>query len=426
LQREGLARRKCLLQVEEEALARIVDKGFDPRFGARVLKRAIERHLTRGVSARVAAGLKETFTHIHVYPAGQDIAVHVQGLAQVEPNPPGPDLSDEVAVLEKARRFAVRIMQKFEPLRPRGEIVTGSADHYAYFTLQAAADKLRLWIRRRQDAIEDAREQSRHFAQRAQHFRDVRHKSENRERMPHALTLQELAAAQDLQLYLKDLADRASRPGKSWNVAHDDDGETSGTLLDLVHYASYLQTLADCVAFGSPDQALIHLRAANPSDALWVEYLATKVLTRLFDNNLALEISPLNECGAIKQKHTLLLKGLAAVPLARLEEGTQLFCPNHGGVAPIQVMVWPVPDKTDPVSELEARLQERSVWQRRLASGEAKVDEDPFQLMPVVCLHQENGRRVDMRSGAVYPNVNKEWLLAALPMTGEFSLAPEN
>ena len=105
LQREGLARRKCLLQVDPEALARIVDQGFDPRFVARVLKRAIERHLTRAVSECIAQGLPETFTHIHVYPTMQQVAVHVQGLTQVSVNPPRPDLSDEAGALEKARQF---------------------------------------------------------------------------------------------------------------------------------------------------------------------------------------------------------------------------------------------------------------------------------------------------------------------------------
>jgi hypothetical protein len=419
LQREGLVRRKCLLQVDEEALAKIVDKGFDPRFGARVLKRAIERHLTRSVSARVAEGLPESFTHIHVYPASQEIGVHVQALSQVAANPLQPDLTDEPGVLEKAKNLVARIMNQCAALRPKGEIIATSTEHYAYFVVQGAADKLRRWVRCRRDALEDTRERARHFAQRPEHFHILRGKVEHLENTGHSRLLQDMAAAQDIQLYLKELADSASRPSRSGKEVYEDGNEMSASLLDLVHYASYAQTLADCAFGGSPGQALIHIRAANPGDAVWIKFLATKVLPHLFDDTLALEVAPLQDTGGIKQEHTLLVKGLAAVPLARIEEGTQLFCPNHGGVALLQVMVWPVPSQTDPMSVLEARLEERAVWQKRLAGGDEKVESNPFQLMPVVCLYQEDGRRIDMRSGAVYPNVNKEWLLAALPLPVE-------
>ncbi|HYV38495.1 MAG TPA: AAA family ATPase [Gemmataceae bacterium] len=416
--REGLVRHKCLLQIEREALAKIVDKGFDPRFGARVLKRAIERHLTRAVSERVAEGLHETFTNIHVYAAGREIAVHVQGLSQVAPNPDCPDLSDEPLVLEKAKRFADRILMQCAHLRPRGDIDAASADHCAYFTIQASADKLRWWIRRHADALEDDREQSRHYAQRPPQFRSLGHKKKHYVESNHAAMLQEMAAAQDIHLYLKDLADRAPRPSQWWSNCRED--ESAGSLLDLVRYASYVQTLADCVAGSSPQQVLLHLRAANPGDVVWLKYLATKMLPGLFDNALALEMSPLTENAKIGQEHTLLLKGLSALPLARLEEGTHLFCPNHGGVASVQLMVWPVPANCDTRTLLENRLEERADWQKRLARGEATVDADPFQLMSIVCVHQEQGKRVDLRSGTVYPTINKEWLLAALPVPAEF------
>src|SRR5262249_45034522 len=67
--REGLLRRKCILQVEGAALDRIVDAGYDPVLGARALKRAVERRLTQPVAACLAAGVPETLTVISLYPS---------------------------------------------------------------------------------------------------------------------------------------------------------------------------------------------------------------------------------------------------------------------------------------------------------------------------------------------------------------------
>jgi hypothetical protein len=107
-------------------------------------------------------------------------------------------------------------------------------------------------------------------------------------------------------------------------------------LEDLVHHAAYLRTLADCVTGTAPEQAVLYLRAGNAGDTFWVQRPAKNLTLLLFDAALGLEATALTE-GAI------LVKGVAALPLARLEHGTHLCCPEHGGVVPVQVMVWPVP-----------------------------------------------------------------------------------
>jgi ATP-dependent Clp protease ATP-binding subunit ClpC len=52
--REGLRRRDVELVVDEDARARLAEIGLDPRYGARPLKRAIERHLVAPVAAWLA------------------------------------------------------------------------------------------------------------------------------------------------------------------------------------------------------------------------------------------------------------------------------------------------------------------------------------------------------------------------------------
>jgi ATP-dependent Clp protease ATP-binding subunit ClpB len=54
--RERLARRGLVLDVRDEAKDQLAEVGFDPLFGARPLKRAIQRHLEDPLARRVLAG----------------------------------------------------------------------------------------------------------------------------------------------------------------------------------------------------------------------------------------------------------------------------------------------------------------------------------------------------------------------------------
>lgn len=419
LQREGLARRKCLLQVEDGALERIVDKGFDPKFGARALKRSIERHLTQAVAARLAEGLPETFTHIHVCPAGREIAVSVEGLTQVSPNPPEPDLSDVDSVLGRLKAFGDRIQRQFAHLRPQGAVSASAREHYAYFAVQEVLDTLRRQSRALRERREDERQTARRYLPRAEHFSMARPKKSMATDDPtHARLLQEMAAAQDIRLFLEDLADRAII--KPMDMGKEGD-EVAWPLARLVQHARLVQTLADCITNREPEQAVIHLRGTSVRDLPWLNRL-TEAFQQLATQSPGLELTGLTELKPTRKEHTLVVKGLTACPLMRLEHGTHLCCPEHGSIVPIQVMVWPAPGDMEPARVLTAEQDRRLVWQERLHQGAASASDDPFRLAPVVRIHQENDKRVDMRSGVVYPGVTNAWLLAALPLPEELQV----
>jgi hypothetical protein len=233
--------------------------------------------------------------------------------------------------------------------------------------------------------------------------------------------LQELAATQDIHQFLQQLAEGAARPSKLWREDHPENVSQTGSLQDLVYYTAFIQTLADCIENGVDELVIVHMRVPNPQDACWLNYLGVLQFPRLFDSALGLEIAPLKGAGDSNVQRTLLLNGTAAVPLARLEEGTQLVCTNHGGMVPVQVMVWPVPTTVDPLTVFKDRLAQRQRWQEQLNQGESSVDNDPFGYGPVICLHQETNKRVDLRSEMVHTDVNREWLLAALPLPREWS-----
>ncbi len=421
LKREGLARRKCLLEIEPGALSQIVNQGFDPRFGARVLKRMIERNLTQAVAAELTRGLPDSFTHVHVYPAAQQIKVHVEELTQVPANEPRPDLTDEQATLARAKQFLNRMTKKSEHLRPNSSTDGASSDDYGYFTIQAALDKLRRWIRHLEDRLEDQLGAGRRFSPRPEQFRGERPKMEVREQVPHSNVLHELAAAQDIHQFLKELTATASKPLKH---GRSKDDEILGSVSDLVNYAAYIQVLVECVQTAAPDQVLIHLRTPNLKLEDWISYLSKSVLPELFDSSLGLEVEPLKDERGHRQEATLVAKGLAAWPVAKLEEGTHLCCPNHGGIAPIQVMVWPVPEGGNPRSVLEMHEAQRQEWRSQMLLGESTIQEDPYHFLPVVCLHQEGSKRLDFRSGIVFTNTSKEWLARSFTDASEWLESP--
>src|SRR5207248_2117036 len=133
-QREGLVQRKCVLQIDERALERVVDLGFDPEFGARALKRSIERQLTQPAAARLAALRPDTFTIVRLFPAKDEIAVQVQGLEQVQPLAASQVCEAASGLLPKIQAALKRIETDLAPLRPAGPVTLGkiSSSEYRY------------------------------------------------------------------------------------------------------------------------------------------------------------------------------------------------------------------------------------------------------------------------------------------------------
>ena len=69
--RKLLADRKITLELEEEARAFLADKGYDPAYGARPLKRAIQKYLQDPLAEKILQGEFPDGSHIKVF-AGSD------------------------------------------------------------------------------------------------------------------------------------------------------------------------------------------------------------------------------------------------------------------------------------------------------------------------------------------------------------------
>ena len=124
--REGLMRRRCILNVDAALISDIVDVGYDQAMGARGLKRAIEQHFTHPVAAELSVIRSETPTLITVEKKGNmkaanELSINVLPLENVEPtDQPVYDSLEELA--EMASAFLDRVRTEHFPERPPGEI----------------------------------------------------------------------------------------------------------------------------------------------------------------------------------------------------------------------------------------------------------------------------------------------------------------
>jgi ATP-dependent Clp protease ATP-binding subunit ClpA len=420
-QREGLLRRKSILRVEESALEKIIDQGFDPLLGARALKRALERQLTQPIAARLAEGVPETLTVVGVYPQGAGLAVDVRGLSQVERSAEArarEELKDPPDVLERVRAALERIARELAPLRPAGEITaaTLAGEHLHYFALQEQLQDLRERVRILGERVETERRTGQGLASLTVGNLPRRNKlamSLLADGGSDRNYLRAMAAAQDIHLYIEDLLAQAVPRG----------GEMQQTLQEMVNDLVVLHLTAACVAHKEPEQVLLYVWSVQNSFAHWAEQL-TNALSDCFHSSSGLEVTDLelhDKCPG----YALVLHGLTAWPLAQLEAGTHLFCPVHGGLELVQIHAWPLDEGSDPEEELAARIQERQRWQQQLAAGQTTPENDPFTLLPVLRIYNENGATLDLRTGLVGRTVPPlhPFVVGTLPLPPELAVS---
>jgi DNA polymerase III delta prime subunit len=435
LHREGLVRRKCVLRLEESALERVTDQGFDPVMGARALKRGIERQLTQPVGARLARGVPETITVVNVYPLRDEITVGVQGLVEVERLPEEHRrLGEPEAVVHAVRAALRRIEERFAHLRPAGEITAASlgSEQLVYYVIQRQVRYLRGLARDLLDVLEESRRPNQgspslpvRGVARALAWRPYSTGP------PRRNLLGELAAAQDIQLYLEELASQAVRFGEPDRLR----------LLELAEESALLEALAEASENPTGEAVVLYLWTANVAEQAWVDQLASlyhrrgfirgvedeaesstlgnwwgleqmwvgqppsqdqdarRAFERLFEVQ---EVAPRGDAGPREQPwRALLVRGLGAARLTAGEVGSHLFCPERAGVVPVQVHAWPIADSGDPLALVQEKQRQRREWLAGLERGESGLEEDPLKMIPVVRLYNEGRHWIDLRTGLV-------------------------
>ncbi|HXG67301.1 MAG TPA: AAA family ATPase [Blastocatellia bacterium] len=418
--REGLLRRRCVLQVDERAMEKIVDQGYHPTLGARALKRAIERQLTQPVAARLAAIKVETPTIISLLPGDEGIHVRVQALTQAEPDGStvaALDLSDAGRVLRRVEAALARIEGAVSHLQPDGAIAADAVqpEHYRYFLIKEHAQRIRAMAvrieedlnRRERAAGKTYRPRPRHLVVRwdrwtegPQRVRSLRQLEGPPERPDGAavadrqsgyllmrpgegqedarLLLNGIVGASDMRRRLRQLAAAATPHGR----------EFEDYLADLLRETALLQTILGVNEQSPAGQALICIRALAES-AQRQRAALRDLYGELFGKHLGLEATMMK--GRLDAEgqagEFILLRGPHALTLAKVEEGTHLFYPAHGNIVPLQVTALPLADGEDPMAAIAVH------------AGRDIVFEEPADLLPVIRIYEEQGVTLDLRTG---------------------------
>ena len=414
--RDGLRQRKCVLRVDGPAIDRVADLGFHPELGARALKRAIERELTRPVAAALASISPGTPTVITLYARREGFLVHTQALDVASRGSAvrQPDLSDPEVALEGAYDATLRIESAAAASVHTGggiPLTQGQIgnEHYRYFAVREMAERLRGRIQRTFDRLDAPPRPARVIVPRAtprSPSSSIRHLDST----DHALW-REIAAAEDVNQYLADLFQSA---------APQEDG-----LMDEARRVMREVALLEAVASNdvAADRALIEIRAV--SDTPWQFAIAHAVRYRsLFEKFAGASCigtdEPL-EGGPMR----LVLEMPGALKIAGIEAGTHLYFSSSGQIAPLQVRVIALAAGQDPLKAVEADLAEHQSWREKLDAGRATLDDDPRRLGPVLRIYDEHGGTVDLRSGMIVPTGTptadelRAFILSQLPVPAE-------
>ncbi|KAF0205397.1 MAG: chaperone activity ATPase ATP-binding subunit, partial [bacterium] len=145
--REGLMRRKCLLNIDPQAMEKIVDEGYNPIFGARALKRAIERQITQPVANQLLTITSNSPTIINIYPGKDNVAVHIEGLKEASINNgiiAKANLKDTKTRLKEVETALSKIENEIAKIAPSGAIDPSNvtSEVYQYFQIKDQARRV--------------------------------------------------------------------------------------------------------------------------------------------------------------------------------------------------------------------------------------------------------------------------------------------
>ncbi|MDB5307398.1 MAG: ATP-dependent Clp protease ATP-binding subunit [Gemmataceae bacterium] len=384
LGREGFSQRKCVLNVSADALDRVIAAGYDPALGARAMKRAVERELSRPAADRLAALDPEDLTVVTVRAGGGGLAVDVQapGWAAKVSLTGGEDVPLAIRVSDR-RATLDRVDEQIVALRPTQPVVAGrvTPEQERYFALREVADGIAAAL----DEIEGRLEERRHAYLEARQpeavGRRVRYRAvkpatnSNRDHGNGEQPFRSIVSAMSMEEAIRELLDTSEPlPGNQ-------------DLFDLENRLALLNLMATAPADEKP--VFLWVRGfPGGSPCVGSSHLRDYYL-KAWAEGLGIELNR-----APKENAFLIgVHGIHARLLALTEVGTHLFVPKHGG---------PVPVRVDVVDSLPATLA------------------DPFAFGPIVRVYPEGQAICDVRTGLICPppfnpEVFRAFTLAVLP-----------
>ncbi|MBO0798661.1 MAG: ATP-dependent Clp protease ATP-binding subunit, partial [Blastocatellia bacterium] len=399
-QREGLARRRCVLNVDQRALAQIVERGFHPQLGARALKRAIENELAQPVAQYLSSSHPASPTVIKVLPEAGGLRVDVQALVDAVPaeRSPASLLKNPLTALARIEEFIERTEGDVAEMQPAGAISLDAVqpEHRRYFALREQIAHLRRHCDRLRHRIEAS---SRARLRLTRTYPSRRAPSFGRFDQCARQIWKTLFAVEDMNAYLAELVSTA-RSGAD---------DFADQLTEMFCETALLSLLAREDDERSRYRALVTFRFLERSILRRLTFLPS-IYFEVFSRQLGMDAQYLED-DHIHPDTSLLVEGWQAVTLAGIEEGTQLFIMSDDWLEPLQIKVMAL----DPLDDPRSKIDE---YRRRFSEdGLGKYD-------PVIRIHHNQNTIIDLRSGltttnSLSPQNLRALLLSSLPLPPE-------
>ena len=150
LRRDGLGRRLMVVDIATDVLRDVVRRGFDPRLGARAVKRQIEREVVGPIANVLVKSSGEELMVIHASSGADGLDLSVSAIPSLTPvaSSPDPEQSPD-ELLSQAQRLVIQLESEI-PKRPVSVSTTGQGidpDLLRYLTLQEQLEECRQAIR---------------------------------------------------------------------------------------------------------------------------------------------------------------------------------------------------------------------------------------------------------------------------------------
>ncbi len=430
LGREGLVRRRCVLQIALEAMDWIVQRGYHPVLGARAMKRAVEQELVQPLARRLTNILPATPLVLRITRPGESLSLEVAPLnnAVCPPEARRPErIDDPAAWLERLHQTLERLTEQCQRHRPSREFFVGtiSADQYQYFMCEefAKAARREIW-RLRGELSEKRRPQG--MTSLPSHAPPRRYR--RTKRLPwyeNNEQIDQIFSEQDLDDYLAELAEQSR--------AALDESELKRDLRAFIDQVSLLNALAPGEDGWRQERALLVVQGIGKVKGEWIERLTQEITHMLSrwpvdrpEDGAASEVffgletqrlfQAVEQAG-LSNLSVLSVEGCRAVALTELAQGSYLHIDREGRLGLGHVTVWPVSNEEDWNAAQERCLAALKNQHR------AGPTAGPPGFLPIVRIESEQSQlRLDLRTGytcAVSEPLSLRDFLAVLPLPPE-------
>ncbi|MEQ8787300.1 MAG: AAA family ATPase [Pirellulaceae bacterium] len=388
--RDGLVRRRALLHVDPAAMQHVVAKGRHPKFGARALKRSIEREVARPVGRQLAALTAQRPTMVRVFPSRGGVVSLVDELLEAEPCPQIAPPEDHAAALADARRRVGEVEQQTLQLKPAGGLSVGSLTprDFRYLALREQLEMVRHAVERVEQVLAaEHDEPPLPMIASAQGRRSTKEVS----RMEHGSARQillDLHSTDDIDEYVHELAGSAGDPQTTLEASW----------ADLQMEMSLLESFAS--APPSSDRGVLVLSPLGNRMGRFENRVLQ--LLEAYAEHFQLELQQVETPPSLI---AYTYGGAFSETLMQCHAGLQLGIGASEQLSALQCMPLPLEEGEVWQSAVDEFLRRRSDWMAKLATGESVRPGEPYPLGEVSRLFYipVGGETFDLARGVTLP-----------------------